>query len=227
MASVVSQSYLYTIQGLMYCIMMQYVITVWQRIRLQRFYFIISMKIQTHEGWGESQVTIGFPSQRASNTGEGFYLMILWRHIGLRHDGSCGMEALSALLALCEGNPLVTAGFPHKGPVIWSFDVRIVASWRSCWTIVELLDMCIFNYEDVTSYKCFFALLFVREPTGHWEIHITKGQRCSHLIFPLLLTWTRCWTNSRIAWDSSLGCNDSFPMIQYVSRYNHHDMIYI
>ena len=31
------------------------------------------------------------------------------------------MEMISALLALCGGNPPVTGGFPHKGPVMQSF----------------------------------------------------------------------------------------------------------
>ena len=33
------------------------------------------------------------------------------------------METCSMLLALCEGNPLVTGGFPSQRPVTWSFDV--------------------------------------------------------------------------------------------------------
>ena len=37
-----------------------------------------------------------------------------WRHI---------METLSALLALCEGNPPVTGGFPSQRPVTRSFEV--------------------------------------------------------------------------------------------------------
>ena len=35
-----------------------------------------------------------------------------WRH-----------QAFSALLALCEGNPAVTRGFPSQRPVTWSCDV--------------------------------------------------------------------------------------------------------
>ena len=38
----------------------------------------------------------------------------LWRH---------QMETFSALLDLCEGNPLVTGGFPSQRPVTRSFDV--------------------------------------------------------------------------------------------------------
>ena len=33
------------------------------------------------------------------------------------------METLSALLVLCEGNPLVTGGFPQKGPEMGNFDI--------------------------------------------------------------------------------------------------------
>ena len=32
------------------------------------------------------------------------------------------METFSTLLALCEGNPLVTTGFPSQRPVTQSFD---------------------------------------------------------------------------------------------------------
>ena len=39
--------------------------------------------------------------------------MSLWSH---------QMETFSALLALCEGNPPVTSGFPSQRPVTWSFD---------------------------------------------------------------------------------------------------------
>ena len=33
------------------------------------------------------------------------------------------MGTFSALLALCEGNPPITGGFPSQGPVTWGFDV--------------------------------------------------------------------------------------------------------
>ena len=41
-------------------------------------------------------------------------IMSWWRH---------QMEAFSSLLAICEGNPPVTGGFPSQRPVTWSFDV--------------------------------------------------------------------------------------------------------
>ena len=50
------------------------------------------------------------------------------------------METFSLLLALCEGNPLVTAGFPSQRPVMQSFDVFFdlcLNKWLSkqsrCW----------------------------------------------------------------------------------------------
>ena len=33
------------------------------------------------------------------------------------------MESFSALLTVCEGNPLVTDGFSSQTPVTWSFDI--------------------------------------------------------------------------------------------------------
>ena len=35
---------------------------------------------------------------------------------------------LSPLLALCEGNPLVTCGFPYNGSVVLSFDISFVVN---------------------------------------------------------------------------------------------------
>ena len=61
------------------------------------------------------------PSQRASN--EGSFSMSWRRHVchlaWWRHK----METFSALLALCEGKPPVTAGFPSQRPVTLSFGV--------------------------------------------------------------------------------------------------------
>ena len=39
------------------------------------------------------------------------------------------------------------------------------------------------------------------ESTGHRWIPLTKSQWCSTLIFPLMLAWTSCWTNSRVTSD--------------------------
>ena len=49
---------------------------------------------------------------------------------GWRHD----MEPFSTLLTLCEGNPPVTGGFPHKGPTVRSFDGLFYDSLNTCLT---------------------------------------------------------------------------------------------
>ena len=46
-------------------------------------------------------------------------LLLTWMNSWWRHQ----METLFALLAHCEGNPLVTSGFPSQRPVTRSFDV--------------------------------------------------------------------------------------------------------
>ena len=48
-----------------------------------------------------------------------------WRH---------QMEAFSALLALCEGNPLVTGGSPHKGQWRRALMFSLISAWTNGWT---------------------------------------------------------------------------------------------
>ena len=38
-------------------------------------------------------------------------------------DFLLAFSTFSALLSLCEGNPLVTGGFPSQWPVTWNFDI--------------------------------------------------------------------------------------------------------
>ena len=45
-----------------------------------------------------------------------------WRH---------HMETLSTLLALCEGNPSFTGGFPSQSPVVRNSDVFLIYSWTN------------------------------------------------------------------------------------------------
>ena len=45
------------------------------------------------------------------------------------------------VIGLCDGNPPVTGGFPHKGPVtrkMFSFDDVIMRSRKTSWTRVQL-----------------------------------------------------------------------------------------
>ena len=83
-----------------------------------------------------------------------------WKWRSVTHCGSCqigswlchAIETLSALLALCESNPLVISGFPHKWPVLkcfvdaclckrlnkqWSCQL-FEMPWRSCDATVTL-----------------------------------------------------------------------------------------
>ena len=49
-----------------------------------------------------------------------------------RHD----MEMLSTLLALCEGNPLVASGSPHKGSAMQKdLMFSLMLAWTSCHTV--------------------------------------------------------------------------------------------
>ena len=48
------------------------------------------------------------------------FVVVLRQQQPLRY---CPMEALSTLLAICEGNPMVTAGF--KGPITRIFDISL------------------------------------------------------------------------------------------------------
>ena len=57
----------------------------------------------------------------------------------LRISGWChGMEILSILLALCEGNPPVTGGFPSQEPVIRGFEVSFMLTQMGCWTMPHI-----------------------------------------------------------------------------------------
>ena len=62
-------------------------------------------------------------------------IVILWRK--------------STGLSLCEGNPPVTSGFPHKGPLMRSFDIffdvifnKLLNTYSSCAVIGESTTPC-------------------------------------------------------------------------------------
>ena len=49
-----------------------------------------------------------------------------------------GMKTLSAILALCEDNPLVTGGFPSRKGLQWiAFIFSWLVAWTNIWTTVE------------------------------------------------------------------------------------------
>ena len=43
------------------------------------------------------------------------------------------MEAFSALLALCDGNPPVNDGFPSQMPLTRSFEFSLICTWTNGW----------------------------------------------------------------------------------------------
>ena len=45
-----------------------------------------------------------------------------------------GMDTLSALLALCEGNPLLTGGFHSQGNAAFCLFPSMLIPWKICWT---------------------------------------------------------------------------------------------
>ena len=44
---------------------------------------------------------------------------------------------LSALLAICVENPMMTSGFQYKGPVMQGFDFFLL-TWISCWINIQI-----------------------------------------------------------------------------------------
>ena len=60
-------------------------------------------------------------------------IALLWRH---------QMETFSAFLSLCEGNPPVTGGFPHKGQwrgaLMFSLNCAWIGGWANNWDAGDL-----------------------------------------------------------------------------------------
>ena len=54
-----------------------------------------------------------------------------------KHDDVIKWKHFSVLLTLCEGNPLISDGFPSQRALVWSFDVRLNKRlnkpWRRRW----------------------------------------------------------------------------------------------
>ena len=74
-----------------------------------------------------------------------FIILTTW----WRHD----METLSALLALYEGNPRVTGGFPSQNANDADLNVSFDVSWTRCWTNSPMVgDLRRYN-AHVTSLK--------------------------------------------------------------------------
>ena len=81
----------------------EYLLRKWGQLTLASFWYLIRHHI----------VTSGLVSKAP-----------LWCH---------QMETSSTSLALCEGNPPVTDGFPLQRPVMWSFYVFFDCAWTNSW----------------------------------------------------------------------------------------------
>ena len=64
------------------------------------------------------------------------------------------METLSMLLALCEGNPPVTGGFPSQGARNTGFDVSLMWSQTNCWTNSHVTSDLRLYHPHITSLQC-------------------------------------------------------------------------
>ena len=92
----------------------------------------IWQSIQCKSGWLQANDKLS--AARSTGSHDNWWLRIdteTWHH---------GMGALSTLLAICEGNPISTSGFPsRRGPVMWILMIMIVLLvWTSCWTICRV-----------------------------------------------------------------------------------------
>ena len=101
---------------------------------------------------GNPPVTSGFPSQRACNTalwwqgtmpGPPAMAVAWWCH---------QMETSSALLALCEGNQLVTSGCHHKSHWCRALMFPLIWAWRNNWANIRDADdlRCHRAHYDIT-----------------------------------------------------------------------------
>ena len=92
------------------------------------------------------------------------------------------METFSVLLALCEGNPLVTGEFPSQRPVTRSFDV--------------FFDLCL-NNRDTADLRCHHAYYAV---TVMW-IESCSSTSCIYMWAPpSLIPHLDSWTNKKLYW---------------------------
>ena len=101
---------------------------------------------------------------------------------------------------LCEVNPLVTGGSPHKGPVTWKRfpfdDVIMVCIMRNSW------------YGNAVH----FTGSLSGESTCQRRILLTMGLWYEALVFSMLLELPSCWTNKWVAND--LRCRDTHESSQ-------------
>ena len=77
------------------------------------------------------------------------------------------MEKISALLALCEGNPPVTVDSSSKGVVTRSFDASLMLIRTNCWTNTQMAGDLGGRGTHVTSLHCNMAVAKPDSPEKH------------------------------------------------------------
>ena len=106
--------------------------------------------------------------------------MLVWLLAGLVCvwlKWSCpDVEMMSTLLALCEGNPPVTPVVPpHKGPIVWSFDVSLnkLSNKQSSWLWFEIpwgtYDITVMWHSGAMMGWCWLGLCYVERLWLWWS----------------------------------------------------------
>ena len=124
---------------------------------------------------------------------------------GLHH-----METFSTLLALCEGNPPVTGGFPLQRPVTQSFDVFCTwtNTWANNWDAGDL--RCHHGHYDVT------AMSYDQNTQlTHWQ----NGRYFADNIFKLILLSENCVISIEISlkFIPKAPINNNRPLVQILA----------
>ena len=102
------------------------------------------------------------------------------------------MKTLSALLALCDGNPLFTGGFPSQRAS--DFDFFLFLAWTHCWTNSWVASDLRYPCQCISAFP---------------------SQNASNFDFPPFLPWTGCGTNRWVASDIRCPCDCTVSHIQY------------
>ena len=121
--------------------------------------------------------------------------LLIWNTISANvtnNDATSSVETRSTLLALCEGNPSITGGFPNKGPVVQSFD---------CWTNTQVACDLRLHEAHVTSLiTCLSDKTYMPEVTNYIQIKF----RITKAVHDKLKTLRSQWTSSFIGSGNSM-----------------------
>ena len=118
------------------------------------------------------------------------------------------MEAFSASLAICEGNPPVTGGSPSQRPVAGSFDVffdlrlnkRLSKQSRRRW--LETLSGSLWRHCNKLCWNRADAACVDCKRIHIGQDHMLCATRTPVAPFTNMLNWTSCLTNIRDSCDS-------------------------